>query len=115
MIYFLIAEAEAPGFIRFDESLDLVGRGLFCRNYVELEVWFTPPDNVFVELCRTSMEYLEKLETIANTGAPGAIRTPDLRNRNPSLYPAELRVRGGGLDFLINPGIHVNERVPPVN
>ena len=23
MIYFLIAEAEAPGFIRFDESLDL--------------------------------------------------------------------------------------------
>ena len=49
------------------------------------------------------MEYLEKLETIANTGAPGAIRTPDLRNRNPSLYPAELRVRGGGLDFLINP------------
>ena len=45
------------------------------------------------------MEYLEKLETIANTGAPGAIRTPDLRNRNPSLYPAELRVLGGGLDF----------------
>ena len=59
------------------------------------------------------MEYLEKLETIANTGAPGAIRTPDLRNRNPSLYPAELRVRGGGLDFLINPGIHVYQRVPP--
>lgn len=23
--FFLIAEAEAPGFIRFDESLDLVG------------------------------------------------------------------------------------------
>ena len=61
------------------------------------------------------MEYLEKLETIANTGAPGAIRTPDLRNRNPSLYPAELRVRGEGLVFLKNSGIHVNERVPPVN
>ena len=58
------------------------------------------------------MEYLEKLETIANTGAPGAIRTPDLRNRNPSLYPAELRVRGGGLDFLVNPEIHVYQRVP---
>ena len=56
------------------------------------------------------MEYLEKLETIANTGAPGAIRTPDLRNRNPSLYPAELRVRGGGLDFLKNPRIHVYQR-----
>ena len=48
-------------------------------------------------------------------GTNGAIRTPDLRNRNPSLYPAELRVRGGGLDFQKNPGIHVNERVPPVN
>ena len=69
-------------------------------------------NNVYVELCRTCMEYLEKLETIANTGAPGAIRTPDLRNRNPLLYPAELRVRGGGLDFLINPGIHIYQRVP---
>ena len=93
----------------------LLEGGLFCRTNVELEVWFTPLDNVFVELCRTSIEYLEKLETIANTGAPGAIRTPDLRNRNPSLYPAELRVRGGGLDFLINPGIYVYQRVPPGN
>ena len=40
-------------------------------------------------------------------GAPGAIRTPDLRNRIPSLYPAELRVRGGGLDLEKNPGILV--------
>ena len=48
-------------------------------------------------------------------GAPGAIRTPDLRNRNPSLYPAELRVRGGGLDLEKNPGILVYQRVSPVN
>ena len=61
------------------------------------------------------MEYLKKLETNANTGAPGAIRTPDLRNRNPSLYPAELRVLVGGLDFPKNPGIHAYERVSPVN
>ena len=70
---------------------------------------------MYVELCRTCMEYLEKLETIANTGAPGAIRTPDLRNRNPSLYLAELRVRGGGLDLEKNPGIHIYQRVPLVN
>ncbi len=29
-------------------------------------------------------------------GAPGAIRTPDLLIRSQMLYPAELRVRGGG-------------------
>tara|TARA_A100001035_G_scaffold191234_1_gene152688 strand:+ start:121 stop:282 length:162 start_codon:yes stop_codon:yes gene_type:complete len=28
-------------------------------------------------------------------GAPGAIRTPDLLNRNQMLYPAELRVPEG--------------------
>ena len=48
-------------------------------------------------------------------GAPGAIRTPDLRNRYPSLYPAELRVRGGGMDLEKNPGTHVYQRVPAVN
>ncbi len=46
---------------------------------------------------------------------PEAIRTPDVRNRNPSLYPAELRVSGGGLDLEKNPEIHVYERVPPGN
>ena len=29
---------------------------------------------------------------LRNDGAPGGIRTPDLRSRNPMLYPAELRV-----------------------
>jgi hypothetical protein len=29
------------------------------------------------------------------TGAPEGIRTPGLWNRNPTLYPAELRVRTG--------------------
>ena len=48
-------------------------------------------------------------------GTPGAIRTTDLRNRNPSLYPTELRVRGGGLDLEKGPGIHVYQKVPPVN
>ncbi len=28
-----------------------------------------------------------------NDGAPGEIRTPDLRIRSPTLYPAELRAR----------------------
>ena len=35
--YFML---EAPGFIRFDESLDLVGGVLFCRTNVELEVFY---------------------------------------------------------------------------
>jgi hypothetical protein len=30
------------------------------------------------------------------SGAPGAIRTPGLRIRNPSLYPSELQGRSGG-------------------
>src|SRR5207253_46917 len=29
-------------------------------------------------------------------GAPGATRTPDLRIRSPTLYPAELRARSAG-------------------
>ena len=64
---------------------------------------------------KNKTERLDFMQSVAMAGAPGAIRTPDLRNRNPSLYPAELRVRGGGLDFLKNPGIHVYERVPLVN
>ena len=48
-------------------------------------------------------------------GASGAIRMPDLRNRNPSLYPAELRVLGGGLDLEKNPGTQVYQKVPPGN
>ncbi len=34
------------------------------------------------------------LKSLKKYGTPGAIRTPDLRNRNPSLYPTELRVQG---------------------
>ena len=46
---------------------------------------------------------------------PGAIRTPDLRNQDPSLYLAELRVHGGGLDLEKNPETHFYQRVPLVN
>ena len=49
MIYFLIAEAEAPGFIRFDESLDLdwfeqLGAERMSRSYQrgQLNNFFKP-------------------------------------------------------------------------
>src|SRR6266581_2763527 len=57
------------------------------------------------------------------TGALGEIRTPDPRNRNPMLYPAELRARAVRVDYQTWPARassprHVDPRseagVPPV-
>ena len=45
-----------------------------------------------------SKHFINSLNLLINMvfdGAPGAIRTPDLLNRNQMLYPAELRVPEG--------------------
>ena len=55
----------------FDENARAVGEG--CSNCFE----------ILMEIAREA-------------GALGAIRTPDPRNRNPMLYPAELRVHADG-------------------
>ena len=44
---------------------------------------------------RLKINSLNLLMNIVFDGAPGAIRTPDLLNRNQMLYPAELRVPEG--------------------
>src|SRR6201999_2844603 len=37
---------------------------------------------------------MDRCAVLDRSGALGEIRTPDPRNRNPMLYPAELRARG---------------------
>ena len=44
---------------------------------------------------KNKTERFNFVKSVKMAGAPGAIRTPDLLNRNQMLYPAELRVPEG--------------------
>ena len=53
------------------------------------------------------------IESILEIGAPGRIRTCDLRLRKPSLYPTELRARGKGANHSPARGQPQGRRVNP--